>query len=165
MDDIEGKAKMTDKRYEGDYPTVKASLPRDAQFEAPKLMFAKDIMSKRLITVKPDAMVMDVVNLLSQHKITGVPVVGDSGELLGIVSEKDTFKLILNGGFNQALAGTVDRIMSKEVTTVKPNDDVFMIANLFYKNNYRRVPVVDNGKVVGLISRRDILECIKGMGH
>jgi CBS domain-containing protein len=108
---------------------------------------------------------MDVVNLLSQHKITGVPVVGTEGELLGIVSEKDTFKLILDGGFNQSLAGAVDRVMSKNITTVKPSDDVFLIANLFYKNNYRRLPVVENGKVVGLISRRDILECIKSMGH
>jgi CBS domain-containing protein len=156
---------MSDKRYDGDYPTVKASLPRDAQFEAPKVMLARDIMTKRLITVGPEAMVMDVVNLLSQHKITGVPVVGTEGELLGIVSEKDTFKLILDGGFNQSLAGAVDRVMSKNITTVKPSDDVFLIANLFYKNNYRRLPVVENGKVVGLISRRDILECIKSMGH
>ena len=52
---------MSDKRYGGDYPTMKASLPRDAQFEAPKVMLARDIMTKRLITVGPEAMVMDVV--------------------------------------------------------------------------------------------------------
>jgi CBS domain-containing protein len=156
---------MLNKRYDGDYPTVQGALPREAQYEAPKMVLVDEFMSKKLISVGPDADAMDVVNLLSQHRITGVPVVDDAGHLLGVVSEKDTFKLILNGGFNQSLAGKVSDIMSQEVVTIKPSDDVFMVANLFYKSNFRRLPVVDDGKVVGMVSRRDVLECIKEMGH
>jgi CBS domain-containing protein len=107
---------------------------------------------------------MDVVKLLSDKKITGVPVV-DNGALVGVVSEKDTFKLILHGAFTQVPTGQVKEIMSTNVETVKPEDDVFFIAQKFFDRNYRRLPVVDGDKVLGIISRRDILECIRKMGH
>lgn len=157
--------KMLQRRYEGDYPTVQGALPRDAQFEAPKTVLTRDIMSKNVITVDPDMDVMKVVDLLTRKKITGAPVVDKSGKLIGVVSEKDTFKLILNGGFNQSIHSSVQDVMSKEVASVAPDDDVFKIANLFYRSNYRRLPVVEDGRVVGVVSRRDILECIRDMGH
>ena len=151
-------------RYQGDYPTVASEIPRDVNFEAPKRVMASDIMSDGVISVTPETHVMDVVKLLSAKRITGVPVVED-GKLVGVISEKDTFKLILNGGFTQAPTGKVKAVMSTKVATVKPTDDVFRIAQMFYDNNYRRLPVVDGDEVVGIISRRDILECIKKMGH
>lgn len=156
---------MLNKRYDGDYPTVQGAIKKEAQYEPPKTALVKDFMSTKLITIGPHALAMDVVDLLSQHKITGVPVVDDAGHLLGVVSEKDTFKLILNGGFNQSVAGKVEEIMTRQVKTVKPTDDVFQLANLFYNSNYRRFPVLEGEKVVGMVSRRDVLECIKKMGH
>jgi CBS domain-containing protein len=156
---------MEQRRYDGDYPTVATAPPTDINFTPPKSITAREIMSRNVISIGPEVSALEVVDLLSKHHITGVPVENKEGHLIGIVSEKDTFKLLLGGGFTQRPTGKVSDIMSKEVETVGPNDDVFFIADKFYHHNYRRLPVLEGGKVIGIISRRDILECIKKMGH
>jgi len=157
---------MAYRQYDGDYPTAPSTnQSKDINYAEPARVFAKDIMSTKLITVLPDDPIMKVVDLLSKHRISGMPVIDQEGHLAGVISEKDTFKLILQGKFTQALAGKVSDYMSTEVETVSPEDDVFKIANLFYSHSYRRLPVIKDGKVAGLISRRDILKTIQDMGH
>lgn len=122
-------------------------------------------MSTSIITVRPETPVTECIDLLSKHRISGMPVVSDEMDLEGVISEKDTFKLILKAGYTRSMSGTVADYMTREVDTVHPDDDVFKLANMFYDHNYRRLPVIENDKVVVIISRRDILKSIQKMGH
>lgn len=151
-------------RYEGDYPTVQPKAKVDPNFEPPKQHLIRNIMMDKPVTVNPDDDIMKVVQILLKKKITGVPVVNQNEEIVGIVSEKDIFKLILNGAFHPGPTGKVVEYMTEDVTCVSPEQDVFFLANLFYNHHFRRVPVVENKKVVGVISRKDVLKVIQELG-
>ena len=156
---------MAYREYGGDYPTVQTNKTHDSAGSEPIKVKASDIMSTKLICTHADSPVMDAVKQLEKNRISGMPVVDDNGCLTGIISEKDTFKLMLQGKFTQALAGKVGDYMSEDVETVHPDDDLFKIANLFYSKSFRRLPVIEDRKVVGLISRRDVLRSLNSMGN
>lgn len=152
---------MQNGRYEGDYPTVQVKIPRDIQYEKPKRITAKEVMNTSVIMFHPDTPVMDCVDTLIKRKITGAPVVNELNEIQGVISEKDVLKLIMHEGYTQAPTGTVSDYMSKMVESVGPEEEIHKIASLFFERSYRRLPVVENKQVLGIISRRDILQYIK----
>ncbi len=146
-------------------------------------MKARDIMTTEVITVKPDERVENVARLMVERKISGIPVVDEEGSLLGIVSEKDLmvksqdlnipFYVTLFDSiiflenptkFSKALRkfiGVEARdIMTTKVFSVKEDADTTEIANLMAKRNINRVPVVRNNKLVGIVSRNDILKTL-----
>ena len=98
------------------------------------------------------------IELLLKQRISGAPVVDDDGNLVGILSEKDCLRLVTAGAIHQVPEGTVSMYMSGEVNTIEPHVEIFAAAEVFLKHSYRRLPVVADGKMVGLISRRDVLE-------
>jgi CBS domain-containing protein len=115
---------------------------------------AKDIMTSTVITAKEDMFVTDVMKLLLRWHISGVPVVDNEGMLLGIVTEHDVMNFALSG---DAASTRASEVMTKKVETYTPDTLVVEIVNHFASQQIRRVPVVENGKVVGIISRRDIV--------
>lgn len=157
---------MAYRNYGGDYPTATSQdIPAKAPSgSTPLRMTAREVMSKKLFCTTAEQPIMDLVKQLEKHRISGMPVVDDKGQLIGVISEKDTFKLILQSNFTQAIAGKVGDYMTKEVETLSPEDDIFKIANLFYTKSFRRLPVIEDGKVIGLISRRDVLHALNSMG-
>lgn len=123
-------------------------------------ILVSDYMTTKLITFKPDQSVLEVMDLLIKNRISGGPVVNDNGELMGIISEGDCIKQISESRyFNMPMADTtVENHMAKEVDTIEGNMNIFDAATKFLQSKRRRFPIVENGKLVGQISQKDILK-------
>ena len=119
-----------------------------------------DYMARTVYTVTPQMPILDAVDFFLQHRISGAPVV-DSGELVGVLSEKDCLRLLAIGADGDVPRGTVGEYMTRDVKTIRSTMDIYYVAGLFIANVYRRFPVVDDGTLVGQISRRDILRAIQ----
>ena len=120
----------------------------------------KDYMSTALITFKPEQTIQEVVSKLIKHKISGGPVVNEKNELVGIISEGDCLKQLSESRYyNLPLAqNKVADYMVPEVETIDGNMNIFDAASTFLKAKHRRFPIVENGKLVGQISQKDILK-------
>ncbi len=124
-----------------------------------KPALVSDYMTKKLITFKPDQSISEVMETLIKNKISGGPVVNENNELLGIISEGDCIKQISDSKYynlpiNNA---TVENHMVKNVETIKGNLNIFDAAKQFIESKRRRFPIVENGKLIGQISQKDIL--------
>ncbi len=133
---------------------------RQQNVAAPSALKVKDYMSTNLITFKPEQSVQEVVEALIKHKISGGPVVNNRHELVGIISEGDCLKQLSESRYyNMPLQhDNVEKRMVKDVETIDGNMDVFDAANKFLNSKRRRFPIVENGKLVGQISQKDILK-------
>ena len=117
---------------------------------------AKDIMSTTVTTVHEYANVMEVIKLLVDHNVTGLPVVDDSGRLLGMVTEKDILMLLL---YDPNVKGkTVTDLMTTEIVHFDEDENLMTIFESLVKSNFRRVPILSEGRLVGIVSRRDIIK-------
>lgn len=114
-------------------------------------MKAREIMTRNVISILDEATVEDAARLLARNRISGVPVVNASGMLMGLVTEHD---LIAKHG------RSVSEIMSRGVITVSPDTDVDQVQHLLTNQRIRRVPVVEDGKIVGIVSRSDLVRQI-----
>ena len=119
-----------------------------------------DYMSRDVITFRPSQSVEEVINTLIKHRISGGPVVNDKNELVGIISEGDCIKQISESRYyNMPMdQNSIEKHMVKNVETIDGNLDVFDAANKFLNSKRRRFPIVENGKLVGQISQKDILK-------
>ena len=124
-----------------------------------KPALVSDYMTTKLITFKPNQPVSEVVESLIQNRISGGPVVNDNNELVGMISEGDCIKHISDSRYyNMPLSNnTVDKHMIKKVDTIDGNMNIFEAAEKFLKAKHRRFPIIENGKLVGQISQKDIL--------
>ncbi|PYZ94682.1 hypothetical protein CR194_03890 [Salipaludibacillus keqinensis] len=144
-------------------------------------MYAKDIMTTSVVSVTLDDSVKTCAKLLMEHQFSGLPVIDEKGQLVGIVTESDLIKrasnvrspavLELLGGLiyldnpnkyidelKRAMAEKVKDLMSTKVVTINEDDTIEQAATTLLAKKFKRLPVVDSeGKVVGIISRRDIL--------
>jgi len=117
---------------------------------------AKDIMSTTVTTVHEYANVMEVIKLLVEHNVTGLPVVDDEGRLLGMVTEKDILMLLL---YDPNVKGkTVTDLMTTEITHFDEDENLMSIFESLVRSNFRRVPILSEGRLVGIVSRRDIIK-------
>ncbi|HMM19902.1 MAG TPA: CBS domain-containing protein [Selenomonadales bacterium] len=146
-------------------------------------MKAKDIMVQNVITVHRNATIKDIAKVLIDHGISGVPVVDDADALVGIVSEGDLLHkeanprlpdyvnilgavIYYNGvehyreDFKKLMAGQAADIMTKKVVSVSEETDIMDIAQLMLERGIKRVPVVKDGKIIGIISRADIVKLL-----
>lgn len=119
-----------------------------------KTMKAADLMTTDVITVRKDMVLTKVMELLLRWHISGLPVVDEEDKLVGIISEIDLVNLTFSGN---AADTQVEEVMTKKVTTFDPGSDLAELIECFSRQRLRRVPIVENGKVVGIVSRRDIL--------
>jgi CBS domain-containing protein len=126
-----------------------------------KLPIIRDHMDTTVHTLRPDAPILDAVDFLLEHHVTSAPVVDQDGVLIGIVSEKDCLRLLAAGTDADMPRGIVADYMTRDVTTITPKMNVYYVAGLFLKNVFRRLPVVEDGKLVGAITRFDILRVIQ----
>ncbi|MDC7995110.1 CBS domain-containing protein [Altibacter sp. HG106] len=119
-----------------------------------------DYMSTNLVTFRPQQSVLEVMNTLIKKKISGGPVVNDRNELVGIISEGDCMKQISNSRYyNQPMEDIkVEQHMATEVETIDGNMNIFDAADKFLTSRRRRFPIVESGKLTGLISQKDILK-------
>jgi CBS domain-containing protein len=128
----------------------------------------KDYMTTKLITFNPEQSIEEVMDTLIKYRISGGPVVNDKNELIGIISEGDCIKQISESRYyNMPLQNnSVEKHMARNVDTIDGEMNVFDAANKFLKAKRRRFPIVENGKLVGQISQKDILKAaMKLKGH
>lgn len=121
-------------------------------------MIARDIMTRKVHTISPEASVQELAQLLSRHDISGVPVVSKDGNIIGIVSEADILGKVVREGLRVA------DIMSAEIISVDEQTRVGEIAALLTERKIKRVPVMRNGKLVGIVCRADIVHAV-AQGH
>ena len=114
-------------------------------------MIAKDIMTRDVITVSPATTVRGVAMALIKNQISGAPVADKSGKIIGIVSESD---IVAKKGKD------VRSIMSRKVISVVEETPVEEIAELMTTHHIKRLPVMNDGRVVGIVSRADIVSAI-----
>lgn len=118
---------------------------------------AADYMTKNLVTVSPDTEVFHALKKLLDHKITSMPVVDQHNKLVGTFSEKNSMKVVVEAAYNQGMAGKVGDFMTKEPLVVNADANLVDIANQFQETPTRSFPVFQDGELVGMISRMDVL--------
>ena len=126
-----------------------------------KSCVVKDYMARTLVTLKPDTEVLDAIHELVKHRIAGAPVVDDEGNLLGMLSELDCMKVALNAGYHGNWGGPVRDFMSDGAKTVDVEMSIIDLAQLFINSRFRRFPVMQGTRLVGQISRRDVLRALE----
>jgi CBS domain-containing protein len=117
---------------------------------------AQDIMTSVVISVSPDSSLADAVEMIVANRISGLPVIDQSGELVGILSEADRLNLSI-GSTSSVDDARVADYMTSSVITVEYDTELSEIADVLMRHGIRRVPVINQGSVVGIISRRDLL--------
>jgi predicted transcriptional regulator len=132
-----------------------------------KQALVQDYMSRQLIIFKPEDTIDSVVNTLIYKGISGGPVVDDSYNLIGIISEGDCLKQIIKGKYNNYpnLNGLVKEHMITEVQTLQSDNTILEAATAFLEQRIRRFPVLENGKLVGQISQRDVMKATEDFGR
>jgi CBS domain-containing protein len=118
-------------------------------------------MDVRALYVRPKMKILDAIDFILRNHVTGAPVVDETGHLVGMLSEKDCLKLVSAGANAEAPTGTVADYMTTKVTTISPEVDIYYVAGLFLNYGFRRLPVVENEKLVGAITRFDILRIMR----
>ncbi|MDP8212762.1 MAG: CBS domain-containing protein [Candidatus Zapsychrus exili] len=120
-------------------------------------MFAKDIMTTSVITVKSDTTIKDAINMLIEIQISGLIVLDDNNDVLGVVTEKD---LIVAYDFLGTTKVAISDFVCRDIISANEDTPIEEISRLFVQRNIKRVPVVDGKRLVGVVSRRDVLKCI-----
>ena len=147
------------------------------------MLKVKDIMTKELITVSPDTEIVHATKLLLENRINGVPVTDETGKLVGILCQSDmiaqqkklpvpSFFTFLNGlitltsmkqfekQVQKIAATTVAQAMTPNPVTVRPDTNIEEVAALMVDNNFHTIPVVDEGELVGIVGKEDILRTL-----
>ena len=121
------------------------------------MLTAGDIMTEDLVTIRPTCTIREAIELLLSKRISGLPVVDDRGRLVGIVSE---FALLAVAYDESILDESIAQHMTPELLTVDVSDPVRKVADLCLVHRVRRVPVMNGDRLVGLISRCDVLRAV-----
>ena len=119
---------------------------------------AKNIMTTDVMSVKAETLVCDAMRILIDNQISGLPVVDNEEKVIGIISEKDMLRLLFNTSIKEN--DTVLDYMTKEVVSFKEEDSAVDICEFFMNSSVRRVPIVREGKLVGIVSRRNLIKTI-----
>lgn len=120
----------------------------------------RDYMTRNLLTFTPDTDVMSAIGALVKSGHSGAPVCEAGGKLVGMLSEKDCLKVAVVASYENVSPGTVSDFMTAGVRSISPDDTLLDVANRFLDSPFKRFPVTEAGKLVGQISRSDVLKAI-----
>lgn len=149
-------------------------------------MLAKDIMKREVVSIKEDETLKDVVEMMIKYDVSGLPVVNNSGKVVGIISERDILrhgrKIFMTESISlleimlyeqkpesyeeelsEALKLPVKKIMVKDIITADENEPVGEIALIMMEEGVNRIPILKNGELVGIIGREDIIRAIAAL--
>lgn len=119
-----------------------------------------DYMATELLVLPPEMEINRAMNLLLDAKISGAPVVDNKGNLVGVLSKKDCLRAALQASYHQELGGSVSDYMSAPVETLSADLDIAQAAERFIASSHRRFPVIRDGRLIGQISRADVLRAL-----
>lgn len=126
-------------------------------------LLAKDYMTADPLAFTPDLDVLDAIHQLLQHELPGAPVIDGKDTLIGYLSEKDALKVALSAAYHEQLGGTVREFMHQPVISIDAETSLIEAAEIFLANPYRCLPVAVEGRLVGQLSRADILRALETM--
>jgi CBS domain-containing protein len=115
---------------------------------------AADIMTQPVVTIAPGALLVDAMKLLLRHHLGSLPVVNSADEMIGIISQYDIMNFALSG---TAADTRVEEAMSTEVISFPPEAEMSAVMQCLVSRRLHRVPIVKDSRVVGIVSRRDVL--------
>jgi CBS domain-containing protein len=119
---------------------------------------ARDIMVTKLITLDPEMDAFQAIDVLLKNRISGAPVVDTAGNYLGVFSERCCISLLLSAAYDGAPTSTIRPFIDTNAPTISPETDLLTIAQTFLSTTARRLPVLEEGRLVGQVSRRDLLK-------
>jgi CBS domain-containing protein len=117
-------------------------------------------MQEKVFTFSPREEIRNAISKLLSRGYSGAPVVDDSGALVGMLPEWDCARVLCEAAYERWPTGTVQDHMTTEVELVAPSTDLFTLAGKFSEGKHRRFPVVEGGRLVGLVTRRDLLDAL-----
>ena len=123
-------------------------------------MLVRDHMTREVITLTPQTEILKALTVLAANNIAGAPVLDADGKMVGILTEKDCIRSALEATYHSVYAGLVRDFMSADVVSVHPDDGLFQAAERFLELPYHRYPVIQDGQLVGVISRRDVIQAL-----
>lgn len=123
-------------------------------------MRVRDYMTTDVTTVRPETPIMRLVHTIVEHGIQGAVVTDEDGALAGMITERDCIAVATHAGYFDELGGSVAQYMTADVETVAASDGLMEVAKRMTTSRHRLFPVVEAGKLVGLLSRRDVLRAL-----
>lgn len=137
--------------------------------EPHRILTARDLMTTSLVTFDPDDTVLDAISRLTKNGISGGPVVDKAGTLVGILSERDCLRLLASDEFyheeQEEEGARVAQFMTRNFKSIPPDLGIYAISHYFLTLPIRRLPVVDHDRLVGQVSRRDVLRGMEEMSR
>jgi CBS domain-containing protein len=121
----------------------------------------RDIMNAPVISVAPNALIEEALDLMLTHSISGLPVVDENQRMVGLITEFDALMLLDERPEDFRLIEPVANFMTEEVDTIDEDEPLENAARLFWQDSIRRLPVVRDGELVGMVSRRDLVRVIR----
>lgn len=125
-----------------------------------KLIRVRDYMSGDVVSFTPEMEILEAVHILVKRRVSGAPVLDHHGNLVGMLSEIDCIKVALHAAYYNEWGGRVAEYMTPEPITVDADANIVDVAQMFLDKKLRRLPVVDQLRLVGQISRHDILRAM-----
>ena len=123
-------------------------------------MRVSDYMTRRIISVTPDTEILKALHVMHEHDISNAPVVDDKGSLIGILSDRDCIRGVVQGTYHSEFAGLVSDFMAVDVETVNPDEGLIDATRRLVDLPHRLYPVMAGDDLVGVISRRDIVAAL-----
>jgi len=120
----------------------------------------KNVMTDSPIVVHPETTIDDAIEVLLNHRVSGLPVVDRQGFLVGVISEIDIIDLVYKADIDGSLVGD---FMCREIQSLNVDASLDDAASLFCGKNIRRIPIVQDGKLVGVLSRRDLIRFVRSV--
>jgi CBS domain-containing protein len=126
---------------------------------------ASELMEDVDLEFSPEMDLLDAIDELARHKASAAPVIDETQHLLGMLTEKDCIRILTGSAFYRPRGGKVEDFMSEVRVAIEPEMDLFRVSEVFLGNNFPMLPVVDEGKLVGCITRQDMLRAIIELTH
>ncbi|QDV74138.1 CBS domain-containing protein [Botrimarina mediterranea] len=121
------------------------------------MLTVKDIMTREIVTISPESSIREATDKLLENSVSGLPVVDAAGNLVGIVTE---FALLAMAYDNNVSDDFVAEHMTTDVLSINVSDPINKVADAFILHRVRRLPVMEDGRLVGLVARRDVLRAL-----
>ncbi|MGI9354785.1 MAG: CBS domain-containing protein [Rhizobiaceae bacterium] len=124
------------------------------------VLFVRDYMTRGVISVSPKTEILKTLHLMHEHDISNAPVVDTNGRLVGMLSDRDCIRGVIQGVYHSEFAGQVGDFMAGDVETIGPDEGLIDVTRRLVDLPHRLYPVVAGGDIVGVISRRDIIAAL-----
>lgn len=142
-------------------------MPEASRTATHRVPTAQEIMVTSLVTFRPETPLPEAISVLLAKRISGAAVVDEEGFLVGMLSELDCLRVLSADEFyaGDQEMGRVSDFMTQMAVTIAPDTDIYGIAHYFLTKGVRRLPVLDGGRLIGQVSRRDVLRLIEEMSR